>query len=313
MGDTNKSGESGKSPWFKIRMTILGLMLVAVAAALVFDWFVQKPAMSKKLQKVDEMFSESRGLKKIDGPRPAYTPEDVEEAIGRKASTERFCTDEKDVKILTYEWRRGLPIQLVFEDDEEEGTDDKDQTTADLDKPTFQVGPVGVKSFPKYFFEAVYKKEKFQPDPNDEKKWKERFVLYKISGENTRVTYSPIGKMDIPKNPPKELLMPAAPGAPGPRGGGKGKKGSKKGKDKKSRPDKDDEGSDKKDDADSKKEESKSEDKKEESDDKKEESKSEEKKDDSDDKKEESKSEEKKDDGDKKEESKEDKKEDKKS
>ncbi len=265
MGDTNTSEKSSapKSPWFKIRMAILGILLLALVATLVFDWLVQKPAMSKNLEIVDKMFSESRGLKQTKGPRPAYTPEDVENAIGRKAATERFSGDNKDVKIMTYEWNRGLPLQLVFGNDEEEG---KDEIVADLDKPTLQIGPVGIKSFPKYFFEAVFKKEKYLPDPEQSDKWAERFVLYKISGENTRVSYSPLGKMQMPKNPPKELMMPSAPGGGGSRPA-KGKKGKTK------RPTKDDGKKDDK--SDDKKSDSKSDDKKDDvkSDDKKEDDK----------------------------------------
>jgi len=190
--------ETGGSPWFKIRITVLLLLLAMVAGALCYDRFYLSGTSEKAFVTVDKMLNETVQ----EGEVKNYTREEVKEKIGVEPVSSREIKNEKtgDVKYVVdlYKWQRMTPVSMSSEEGK-----------------TFDV-------FPTYNFEVAYKKER-QPASADEK------FVFNLDSVVRQAEFIAPKEPGIEVNPSgvQDIQMPAG-GGPGPgaapAGGGRAKK-----------------------------------------------------------------------------------------
>lgn len=192
--------DMGGSPWFKIRITVLLLLLAMVGGALLYDWAYLSGTSEQAFVTVDKILNEKKTVK--EGEVKNYSRDEVKAKIGVEPVSTREIKNEKtgDVKYVVdlYKWQRMTPVALSA-----------------AEGKTFDF-------FPTYNFEVAYKKE-IQLASDDKK------FVYNLNGVVRQTEFIPPKEPDIVINPNniKDVTTPAGGGpAPGtqPAGDGRAKK-----------------------------------------------------------------------------------------
>jgi len=104
----SEAPEATKSGGMSPLRIILFLILVTMIAALVYDWYVARPAADAAYATVEKLVTESAAKPADEGQA---TRDDVQKAIGKEPSVE---LDKDWYFVEEYHWIRGLPWQSYY-------------------------------------------------------------------------------------------------------------------------------------------------------------------------------------------------------